>query len=920
MPHGIVIEIIGDERSYLRSVEGAMAANTKLDASFKSVAANAALSAKAQVAAALKAEQAQTARIASLRALAAASPAGSRQQAKAIELADAATISLARSQGRAVTSTHQFSAAAKEGEKDLNKLVRGGLAGSGALNALGRSLAFASTGFIAFATGATIIKESIGVAQELAAAQRRVDTQLKTGGKSWDQYGARISAANDKLRQVAGFTDTELLQAFSVLFRATNNVGTSLTFLSVAADAARALNKPLAATSVALGKALGGNLSALRRLGVSIPKNLKGMEALTFVQAKFANQAEAGTTASERFHAELEHTGAVIGTALLPTFTRLASELSAWLSKMNATGETQRDVNAVVSAAGDVFHTLSGAIKAIDDVTGSFKNTLETLLAVSVTRVIVGTWIPALEGLAAKWGLVGSAATAAGAAQTEAAAASGVAGAKGAAGATASRGILGGLSNTNIAAIVAATAVVILHSSTYRRLQSQAQSALPGPLKHLADNAVDLGKAFIKTTKDMNDAANFLLFGKQPGGRPNIPTSFVQGTGGLLQLLPIQGLAPGHPPPPTQRPSTTTRQREPVIFKTFTDTITNQLAQARAALTKSTADDVAAAKAEIAFIKREIKAGHLKGTSLIQALEAQASAVSTIQAAEAAAVQAQTARLEAAIDPVRLEIRLARAELSGSTPRVIKALKALRAAAQKMLDSGKLSAEQQLRALQQIISLNQQIKDAATTATAQFQVPAKLAFRLARDTALGRDTTKDLLAIRKALLRFIATHKHNLAALTDAYNQLADINQQLGASAQSAFGTFHQASTRLLTQGLGLTPEQRKALRARLSQLGPGGTVPGEGVGAAGFIIGPDGRPIRVKGRGGATISARESQTVSPQRFNRLLRVLERTAERPIRVVVDLDGKIIADNTTRHQQRRRRHNPSQRRGPNAATT
>ncbi len=81
-------------------------------------------------------------------------------------------------------------------------------------------------------------------------------------------------------------------------------------------------------------------------------------------------------------------------------------------------------------------------------------------------------------------------------------------------------------------------------------------------------------------------------------------------------------------------------------------------------------------------------------------------------------------------------------------------------------------------------------------------------------------------------------------------------------------------------------------------------------------MIGPDGRPIQVHGRG-PTISARDQQTVSPARFNRLLRILEQVSRRPIRVVVDLDGKIISDNTTRHQQNHRNRNSSQRRGPNA---
>jgi hypothetical protein len=37
MPRGIVIEIIGDDRSYLRAAENTIAANTKINTSFKAV-------------------------------------------------------------------------------------------------------------------------------------------------------------------------------------------------------------------------------------------------------------------------------------------------------------------------------------------------------------------------------------------------------------------------------------------------------------------------------------------------------------------------------------------------------------------------------------------------------------------------------------------------------------------------------------------------------------------------------------------------------------------------------------------------------------------------------------------------------------------------------------------------------------------
>jgi hypothetical protein len=259
------------------------------------------------------------------------------------------------------------------------------------------------------------------------------------------------------------------------------------------------------------------------------------------------------------------------------------------------------------------------------------------------------------------------------------------------------------------------------------------------------------------------------------------------------------------------------------VFKTFTDTMKNQLEQARAALTKGTADDVAAAKAEIALIKREIATGHLSGNSLLQALQAEASAVSTIQSAEVAAAQKRAAKAQAlkakiqqqienSIDPIKLEVNLSKAQAQGNKSATVKALKALREAARKALASGKLNLQQQKEAYDQITQLNQEI--AAATKQA----------------------------------------------------------------AKSVLGDFKELNTaKIADKVTGLTAAQRAQLRAALSQIGPHHTVPRSGVGAEGYQIGDNGRPVNVY----------------------------------------LDGKKISKNTTRHQQRHRRRNTHQRRGPNA---
>jgi hypothetical protein len=163
-----------------------------------------------------------------------------------------------------------------------------------------------------------------------------------------------------------------------------------------------------------------GSFSALRRLNIVLPPGTTKTQALAFVTQKYAGQARAGTTESQRFSATLVNTEEIIGAKLLPTVNRYLTELGDWLSKMAESGRLQKDVNLVVGAAGDFFKTLGAAIKAVDTVTGSFVHTLEILLAIKMASIINRSWVPALSGLAAQFGLVEKAAVGATAAETTA--------------------------------------------------------------------------------------------------------------------------------------------------------------------------------------------------------------------------------------------------------------------------------------------------------------------------------------------------------------------------------------------------------------------------------------------------------------------------------------------------------------------
>jgi hypothetical protein len=166
--------------------------------------------------------------------------------------------------------------------------------------------------------------------------------------------------------------------------------------------------------------------------------------------------------------------------------------------------------------------------------------------------------------------------------------------------------------------------------------------------------------------------------------------------------------------------------------------------------------------------------------------------------------------------------------------------------------------------------------------------------------------------MKAALERALKSARGNIQKQIDIYNQIASINQQLSSGVSTAYGDFKKASVKALTAGLGLTQAQRRAEEARLSRVGPGGTVPRGGTTAEGFIIDPEtGRPIHRhrrprSGRGDYRTASAAGGPV------------------PVEATIDLnvyiDGKHVETTVTRRQQRTRRHNPSSRRGPNAATS
>ncbi len=273
------------------------------------------------------------------------------------------------------------SADATKFDKSLGKSVRGAVAGTGAFKSLGRSLAFASGGFIAGASITGLLRQSIDQAQQAAVAQKQLAAQFKASGQNLAVYQDQIDKTIAGVSRLAGIEDDEVKSAFVLAFRATKDVGQGLRLVSIGADVARARHIALAQATLALNKAYGGNVGALRRLGITIPKSLTGMQALEFVARRFAGQARAGTTAQERFNAAFVNFQQIIGAELLPVFDKALVNLTKWLNNSQNQVKVQQTLNGfvktgttLVGALGDAWEAAAAGVKVYNETVGKLKD------------------------------------------------------------------------------------------------------------------------------------------------------------------------------------------------------------------------------------------------------------------------------------------------------------------------------------------------------------------------------------------------------------------------------------------------------------------------------------------------------------------------------------------------------------------
>jgi hypothetical protein len=331
------------------------------------------------------------------------------------------------------------SASATRFGRDMSKVGRGGFAATGAFSTLGRSVAFASGAFLGGFGLVSALKAAVQEQADFQKANAQTRAVLKSTAEVAGLTAGDVDKLSTSLSQVTGIDDELVKSGENILLTFTNirnvagkNNDVFTQAIKLSTDLATAMGLDLKQASLQVGKALNDparGFARLQRIGVAFSKQqitlIKRLQAsgdvmgaqriiLRELTKEFGGSAKAaGDTFPGKLNklkeTVLNMSGAIAG-LLTPQIERLVDRLVKWTQNTENQQRVMRDARRVIKDVGSVISTLSGALKRLNDVTGSTEGTLKLLLGTLVAfkgLQLVG----GLAGVATALGSAGAGAT-----------------------------------------------------------------------------------------------------------------------------------------------------------------------------------------------------------------------------------------------------------------------------------------------------------------------------------------------------------------------------------------------------------------------------------------------------------------------------------------------------------------------------
>ena len=209
------------------------------------------------------------------------------------------------------------------------------------------AIAFAAAGAAVGAFAIKVGKDAVQGAMEDQKQQIALATALRNVTGATDEAIASTVQYLDKLELLVGVDNKELIPSLQILTQATKDVTAAQNLQNLALDISAGTSKDLGSVSLALAKALGGNIGALTRLGVPLDaaavksKDLNAI--LNSLSATFAGQAEKRAATFEfrinKLNLAFNQVLDQLGYALIPVLeefaitlgTQVLPKLQAWI-------------------------------------------------------------------------------------------------------------------------------------------------------------------------------------------------------------------------------------------------------------------------------------------------------------------------------------------------------------------------------------------------------------------------------------------------------------------------------------------------------------------------------------------------------------------------------------------------------------
>lgn len=218
---------------------------------------------------------------------------------------------------------------------------------------------------------------------EEETADARLSSSLRNVGVSYADVTDGVHGYISSLEQLSGFGDTEIQNTFTKLINITGSASTAMGSLATVTDVAAGTGAGLEQVSMAVGKALDGETTALKRMGIRLQENMSPLQVLTALQEKFGGAAaKVAATVEGKWNQiknSFQNVAETMGKALEPTTKAIEDsviKIIGWLQKGADFFAQQPEhikkfvvaLLAITAAIGPLlvaFATLGGAILTV---------------------------------------------------------------------------------------------------------------------------------------------------------------------------------------------------------------------------------------------------------------------------------------------------------------------------------------------------------------------------------------------------------------------------------------------------------------------------------------------------------------------------------------------------------------------------